>query len=429
MNIIDRAKHFLLTLRNVAGRTAWDWRQCPHCGGTDTCKHGFYTRRPWSFEGRKTISVQRHRCYHCRRTYSEQFALLVRGSWYAREVRRYAIDQWQHGGGSLRRIAEITRSWLGKQERWHIWRPLDPNPFPSERCYLGASTLHRWLDGAGKEAQKTVAGQLAMVTTSGQVGVDGLWARLRGKAKRVVLLLVDNVTGIVWPPVVVEGEESKGEWEKLFERAKKAGLGLDDLRGVVSDGSKGVLGYLNAKLDWLNHQLCVWHVWRSLGGEIAARVNEATQGLSGEAAKVVRKALREEVAGLVRAVIDAASEARAYEALLELEKHRLGRNLAREIRVHLDSLLVYLKRYNAGLARVAPEWYWRDFRLRLGRGRNYGSDVRLERAALVWAVYRNFTPAQWRSERKRKYRHPGMSPLEVAGHPPDNVSYLDALAV
>jgi hypothetical protein len=54
---------------------------------------------------------------------------------------------------------------------------------------------------------------------------------------------------------------------------------------------------------------------------------------------------------------------------------------------------------------------------------------RLERTALVWAIYRNFTPAQERSVRKRKYRHPGQCPLAVAGVPPGEVSYLDALAV
>ena len=78
---------------------------------------------------------------------------------------------------------------------------------------------------------------------------------------------------------------------------------------------------------------------------------------------------------------------------------------------------------------MTPEWYWRDFRLRLSRGRNHRSDQRLERAALVWAIYHNFEPAQWRSERKRHYRHPGQSALEVAGAPPGQVSYLDALGV
>lgn len=44
--------------------------------------------------------------------------------------------------------------------------------------------------------------------------------------------------------------------------------------------------------------------------------------------------------------------------------------------------------------RVSPEWLWRDFRLRLSRGRNHGSSERLERAALVWGIYRIATLVQ-----------------------------------
>lgn len=429
MNIITQAQHFWQTLNNLANKTAWDWRHCPHCGTTITSKHGFYTRRPWFFDGRKRVRVQRHRCSLCRRTYSEQSALLVRGGWYARELRRYAIDQWQYNGSSVRRIAEAMRSWLGKQERWHLWRPLDPNPSEKEKCYLGASSIQRWLDKAGEKAEKTVPGQLDMIKSSGQVGTDGLWAKLRGGVKRVVLILVDNVTGIVWPPVVVKGEESGKEWGKLFARAEKAGLDPNELRGICSDGVKGLLGYMRSSLAWVNHQTCVWHLWRSLRGEITARVNESTAGLAGEALAVTRRRVRKEIEGLLRGVIDAKSEKNALGALAKLKKHPLGKNLAKEVEGRLEHLLVHLLEYNKGLVRVGPEWYWRDFRLRLGRGRNQCSDERLERAALVWAIYRNFTPAQRRSERKRKYRYPGMSPLEVAGYPPEKISYLDALAV
>ena len=94
-----------------------------------------------------------------------------------------------------------------------------------------------------------------------------------------------------------------------------------------------------------------------------------------------------------------------------------------------STALVYRRPDNAALTRASPEWCWRDFRLRLGHGRNHLSDQRLERAALVWALYRNFTPAQDRSERKRTYRHPGRCPLTVAGSPPAGASYLDALAL
>jgi len=80
-----------------------------------------------------------------------------------------------------------------------------------------------------------------------------------------------------------------------------------------------------------------------------------------------------------------------------------------------------------GGSAVRRPWFF--FRLRLSRGRNHGSSQRLQRALLVWAVYRNFTPAQWRSERKRRYRRPGQSPLTQAGVLLGELSYLDALRV
>lgn len=173
----------------------------------------------------------------------------------------------------------------------------------------------------------------------------------------------------------------------------------------------------------------MFHVWQNLAGELAKRVSEAAVGLAGEAAKAAREGARKELVSLIHGVVDAKSEAAAEAALAKLAAHRLGAGLAARLKRDLEKLLVYQLRYNAGLLRVAPEWVWRDFRLRLSRGRNHGSNERLERAALVWAIYRNFTPAQWRCERKRKYRRPGKSPLEMAGVPPGKISYLDALGV
>jgi transposase-like protein len=68
------------------------------------------------------VRVQRHLCHSCGRTYSEQSALLVQGrsqrppkGWYARELHRAAVDHWHHLGASLRRTAELLRSWMGRQ--------------------------------------------------------------------------------------------------------------------------------------------------------------------------------------------------------------------------------------------------------------------------------------------------------------------------
>ncbi len=431
MNIIERGKQFVQHLSELANRSAWDWRRCPRCGGTDTVKNGGRMVHPWTLEGRKEIRIQRHLCHSCKdkASYSEESPFLVRGSWYAREVHRFAVDHWQHVGSSLRRTAVIVRSLLGKQERWQIWRIFSEEPKDKEKCRLSHSTLHRWLDKAGIEARRTVPGQLEGVATSGQVATDGLWARLLNGQKKVVLALVDTVTGLIWPPVVVSREDSELSWGRVFRRAKLSGLDLDRIRGVASDGASGLIGYLGRVLSWVNHQRCHFHIWRKLSGELAARVNEAATGLAGAAAKAVKKKVRAELIALVRGVLDAGSYAEAEAALAKLKAHQLGGKLAALLEEHLDAAMVYLLDFNRGLARVSPEWYWRDFRLRLSHGRNHRSDERLERAALVWAIYRNFEPAQRRSERKRHYRHPGMSPLAVAGAPPGEISYLDALAV
>lgn len=429
MNIIQRGQQFVQKLRDLARKSVWDWRRCPYCGGTETCNWGTYRRRPWTLEGRQELRVTRHWCRLCQRTYSEQSPWLIRRGWYARDVRRCAVDLWQHGGISLRRGAEFVRSIIGRQERWLLWHVLSKPVQDEGQCHLAGSTVHRWLDGAGREAQKTVAGQLEGIGTAGCVGTDGLWARLRGGAKAVVLALVDQATGLLWPPVVAGEEKSEESWCQMFRRAKLAGLDLDQLRGVVSDGATGLVGCLQTMLKWVNHQRCIWHLWRKLGAELARQAAKRGVGLFGAAAQAARGRVRRELVALIHAVLDAASQQEAELALAKLRAHELGAELARLLEDHLDAALIHLNSYNRGLLRVAPEWLWRDFRLRLSRGRNHGSNERLERAALVWAIYRNFTPAQWRSERKRHYRRPGQSPLEVAGVPPGEISYLDALGV
>jgi hypothetical protein len=284
--------------------------------------------------GRQRVWVQRHRCKSCRKTYSEQSALLVRGSWYGREVHRCALDHSQHGGTSLRRTAEFVRSWLGHQERWLLWRPLDHEE--CERCYLAASTVHRWLDEAGKQAQASVDGQLVGIAHTQALGTDGLWAKLKGKAQRVVLLVVDSVTGLIYPPVVAKGEESEGPWQRLFERAKRAGLDLDALRGVTSDGTQGLLAFLRRRLAWVQHQRCVWHLWRNLGGALAQAASKAVGDLTGEAAESIRQQTRDELSGLIHQIMDAHSYEQAEAALATLFGHPLGATIGKVLNEELD---------------------------------------------------------------------------------------------
>jgi transposase-like protein len=417
--MIERGHEFVQRLRGLAQRSATDWRECPRCGSAQTVKNGSYKRRPQRFIERQEVRVQRHLCHGCGQTYSEKSPDLVARSWYGREVHRMAVDHWVHMRCSLRRTAEVLRSLMGHQERWLIWRWWAKDEETRAPCYLSASTIQRWVVRAGEQAGSP--GQWQKVANSGQFGTDGLWARLVAGAKRVVLMMADTATGMIWSTAVSMGESSAEHWSVLFERIKATGLAWADLDGLVSDGAQGLLSFAREHLGRVHLQRCVWHFWRNLSqdvGRVVATVAEEAQDQ-----------MRQELTRLLHLILDAPTYEKAEQALAALREIPGTQALVHKVYVLLDPLLYHLLPVHSGLARVSPEWLWRDFRLRLSHGRNHGSEKRLEQAASLWMVYHNFTPAQGRSERKRMYKHPGQSPLQVAGADPGAISYLDALQV
>lgn len=429
MHIVARARAFVESLASIGRRREMDRRQCQVCQSRQVYKHGTYTRRPWTLAGRQTVVVQRYRCQSCGATHSDERPDLLAGGWYARSVRRYAIDQWLHGGGSLRRVTEMVRSLVGRQERWHIWHVGSVADSERPRCRLSHTTLHGWLDQAGQRAEEQVVGLYEGVPSSGRLGTDGLWARLRGGAVRVLLMLRDNVTGLLWPPTVARGEEAAAAWAALFAQAQQAGLVLEDIRVVVSDGAQGLLSYLRKSLPRVYQQRCIFHIWRNLSRELGRQAGRAAEGLEGTAAQQVRAQVRRGLKALVHRVLDAQDPEIAEEALAQLKAHPQGKGLWKVLNARFIELLTHLMDEHHGVGRVTPEWMWRDFRLRLGHGRNSGCEDRLRRTGLLFSIYRNFTPAQHRRERARHYRHPGKSALEVAGIAVEGYSYLDALQV
>lgn len=432
MHIVARARQFVESLRVLLHRSEAERRRCPVCGSSRVHRHGSYTRRPYTLHGRLTLSVQRYRCQACRATHADAHPDLPPGAHYSRSVRRCAIDQYLHTRSSLRRVAEWLRSQIGQQERWAHWHPLG-EPWGREearaRCTLSASTLCLWLDQAGVRAERGVAGQYTGVASSGLLGVDGLWARLRDGAVRVLLMVRDSVTGLLYPPVVAAGEEAAEAWEQMLAQAARAGLVLAEVRALVSDGAQGLRRHLRHGLPWVYQQRCLFHTWRNLGGELAHQAAQVAAGLEGEAAQTARHRVRGELTALVHGVLDASSPEAAEGALAQLQAHPQGAGLGQVLNARFIELLTHRLAGREGVGRVSPEWMWRDFRLRLSRGRNHGSAERLQRAGTVYTIYRNFTPAQRRRERTRHYRHPGQCALEVAGMATEGCSYLDALEV
>jgi transposase-like protein len=73
----------------------------------------------------------------------------------------------------------------------------------------------------------------------------------------VVLLLADSVTGVLWPPLVAQGEDQAAPWQRLFARVRQAGLDWNGIRGVTSDGAHGLNAFLGQVLAWAQHQRAV----------------------------------------------------------------------------------------------------------------------------------------------------------------------------
>jgi hypothetical protein len=107
--------------------------------------------------------------------------------------------------------------------------------------------------------------------------------------KGVVLLVVDSASGLIFAPFVDLGEESPRHWQSSLERARAAGLKLEELRVLASDWAGG------------------W--WPTCG--------RFCVGLSGQAAQQAREGLLL----LVDGVLDGPSYEQAEVALVRLGAH------------------------------------------------------------------------------------------------------------
>jgi transposase-like protein len=355
VNIVEQGKAFVQRLVGLEAKGEREWRVCPRCGGKDTIKNGGRRVRRWMLDGRKGERIQRHWCWGCGRGYEEDSAERVRGSWYGRDVRRMVVDLWEHDGLSVRKVVELARALLGMQERWVMWRVWDKEPGEREKCHLSASTVERWLVGMGKEARRRVPGQLEGVPMSGQMGTDGMWVRLRKGKLGSVLALVDCVSGVVCPPIVVPNETEARGWMRLFRRTMISGVDRDQILGVVSDGALGLGKFLSEQMEWVNHQRCLFHLWRNLLAEIRRVATLAAADLIGAAADELRKRVRTELVQLSSAVFDAPTEAAAQLALSTLQIDPHGASVATSVASVLESAFVHTKAHNLGLGRTVPE--------------------------------------------------------------------------
>jgi hypothetical protein len=100
------------------------------------------------------------------------------------------------------------------------------------------------------------------------------------------------------------------------------------------------------------------------------------------------------------------------------------------VRSTLQAALVHTEGMVKGVGRTSnvAERFFRKYKGRVKRMGCFGSKAGCDHFNAAWEVYINFESHQLRKERK-KYRHPGLYPLEAGGVSLEGMTWLDALEV
>ena len=404
-----------------------DPRQCPHCGSTLTKKNGGYGRSPRDLGGIRSARVQRHLCHTCHGSYSEPLPGIAPRRWYSRRAQRKFLDMYTTMGGSLRRCAGWITAEITGRGRTFVWDVLarlpwwERAPEPEPEIELSHTTGWRWLQEAGQAWQKKDK-PYAGLRQSGLVATDGTYVRVRG-VWTAVLGIVDALSRVVFGPFRLDAAESGPEIERAFALAQAAGLDLDHIRVLLSDGAAGFREFLARCLHWAAHQRCLFHLWRQVWPIIA------------HYGSVAGKDWATGLKLAIGAVWNAASRAEGEVALRLLLAAFGAVPIAQEaVRIVQDTFAEAMTHVGAGMADVSRstavcEWVWRYYKERVRQMGGFMSAAGCENFTTLWGLALNFRRYQRRKERLRQYKHPGLCPLELAGAMVQGVTWLDAVGV
>jgi len=423
MSLITDAKAFVDKLL----RRPDDPRRCPRCGLTWTKKNGTRGREPRDLGGIRSLRIQRHWCYTCRRGYGEELRDIAPHHWYTRRVQRKFLDMYTTIGGSLRRNASWITAEITGQGRTFVWDIVarlpwwGRSPEPEPEIELSHTTGWRWLQQSGVSWCKREKAY-ADVPQSGAVASDATYVRIRG-VWTAILGIVDGIKRTTFGLFHLTTDEGDAEIERAFDLAAAAGLHLEQIKVFASDGAPGFREFLARCLYWVRHQRCVFHLWRNVLPIItryaAVAGDEWAEGLK----------------TCIACIWDATTRAEA-EIMLKLLVGVYGTQpIAQEaVRLVQDSFEQAMTHLSAGLPGVGRtscvcEWVWRYYKERVRQMGGFMSTDGCDNFNAVWEVALNFRRYQRRKERLRRYMYPGLCPLEVAGVMVQGVTWLDALAV
>jgi transposase-like protein len=422
MSLIADAKAFIDKLLHPRNE-----RCCPRCGSTLTKRNGTRPRTLRDLGGIRSVRIQRHWCYTCKHSYSEELPDIAPHHWYTRRVERKFLDMYTTVGGSLRRCASWMTAEITSRGRTFIWDPLARLPWwghapePQPEIDLSHTTGWRWVQSGGASWRRREKAYSA-VPQSGAAASDATYVRIRG-VWTAILGVVDGLWRTTFGLFHLATEESDEEIERAFERAVKAGLNLETIKVFASDGASGFREFLARCLYGVRHQRCVFHLWRNVLPIItryaAVAGEEWADGLKKCLACVWNATTRAEAEVMLKLLVGVyGTEPIAQEAV------RVVQETFEHAMTHLTAGLP-----GVGRTSCVCEWVWRYYKERVRQMGGFMSTAGCDHFNAIWELALNFRRYQRRKERLRHYKYPGLCPLEVAGVMVQDVTWLDALAV
>jgi hypothetical protein len=364
-------------------------------------------------------------CHLCQRTYYVADPRREKYARYTRQVQRKSLDMYFHLGASLRGVTAFLRSEINDTERGRIWNPLSRlQPAPAQPVKLHHTTIWRWEQKVGQTAlhDLKVGRWRGVVRFSGALVADATGLAVRG-SNVSIHWIGDAVTGLGLrlQRLSQEGNLSiQGQFRAVLQTWH---LSPNQVRVLLSDGAQVYQFTLHHLLRHTQQQRCLFHLWRNILPTIHRYRDQAGQPLATELIVALHKVWQaDNIEHAHRVLTKIRYKWRDFQLL-----HPILSLIART----LPEAMTHTSRpiANMGCTSNVAERFYRRYKQRIRRMGCFMSAQGCDRFNAAWQVYINLERSQHRKERKKKYRYPDRSPIEVAQGDCLDLTWLDMVGL
>ena len=228
-------------LFHVENKFEIQFPHCPECGSSKVIKQEYYPRNLKLAEfGHQTVYVRRYYCKACNKKFSTPLNVIVeKGHQYARIYQNHIRESYKTGYNSFRHLKKIIRSFY--------------NDSPSHQ------TIYNWIYEMNPKPE-TVQPKL-----SGYYCYDEQYLKIDGK-RYYRINLIDSILNKPVSESIVDALE----YDTVKSFIEKAISGIP-VHAITTDHRREYKTIMDELK--INHQLCIFHLFKMIGKEISSKLN------------------------------------------------------------------------------------------------------------------------------------------------------------